>query len=129
MVICNINYKHNDINIISDESPDMIGIYCRGAYACQEWVMADNERFIVQKYQNISQSFNIFCDGHGACMDLSLSGADNIFCRAMTACWRATIHSMKNVFVTGEYALGWETVSNITGAQQSCLPTFFKKIW
>ena len=116
----------------------MIGICCGAAYACQELSMADNEKFIIQNfdssdnYNNISQSFNIFCDGWVACKDLALSGADNIFCRASSSCWRATIHSMKNVFVTGEYGLGCETVSNITGdiyclAYQSCVTVYCVK--
>ena len=125
------NYNINDINL-NDESSDMIGIYCGAAYACQELSMTDNEKFIIQNfdssdnYNNISQSFNIFCDVQVACKDLALLGADNIFCRA-------TIHSMKNVFVTAEYGLGWKTVSNITGdiyclAYQSCVTGSFSQV-
>lgn len=103
---------------INYESAHMIDIYCGGWLSCHDSSYS-NRTLNIQKinnnaYNNISQSFDIFCNGGYACEDAVISRADNLLCRAGRGCYSARIDSIKNVFVFGRYGVYDGAISHIT---------------
>ena len=117
-------------------SDNIIGIYCHGSGSCQD-IISGNKKFMIQESAdygcNISQSYNIFCDGYFACLYLDLSGTGNIFCRAFESCETVKIDAIKNAFIFGSTGMDNGTISNVSGsvyclALQSCSGTRFSQI-